>query len=182
MGTSRYTRFNCFLFRSLPWIGDICPRCSLQWPVSPLFLSCFDRTAMRRAGAELDLTRSLYKHQSSSEDVNPRLRARGRKIEETRSVAAFFKTRNGNSSRQHILIITLPMHALLLCTFSLCVNGVLWRSSACSNDVRAQTGWAGVLLCMPSVCFHAGQSVTELMHWRNGTESTCVYYAVLSFQ
>lgn len=21
--TSRYTRFNCFLFQSLPWIGDI---------------------------------------------------------------------------------------------------------------------------------------------------------------
>lgn len=137
----------------------ICPRCSLQWPVSPVFLSCFDRTAMRRAGAELDLTRSLYKHQSSSEDVNPRLRARGRKIEETRSVAAFFKTRNGNSSRQHILIITLPMHALLFCVHSVsvlmeCCGG---RARAVMTSVRKQAGPVCCSACHQCVSMQVNQ-------------------------
>ena len=138
----------------------ICPRCSLQWPVSPLlFLPCSDRTAVSRAGGgEPDLTRGLHKHQSSSEDVNPRLRARARKTEETRSVAAFSKPRNRNGSRQRVLIIALPVCTRCFCVhFGLGINGVLWRLSACSNDVRAQTGWAGACVS------HAG-SISNWTH------------------
>lgn len=44
-----------------------------------------------------------------------------------------------------------------------------------------EAGGRGTFLCVSSARFRAVQSVTELEHWRNSMESSCVYYAVLSF-
>ena len=67
--------FYCVLFQSLTWISAThVTGAHYNDQCHPFSCPCFNRAAVSHA--ELDLTGSLYKHQSSTEDVNLCLKAR----------------------------------------------------------------------------------------------------------
>lgn len=109
---------------------------------------------------------------------------RKKEIQET-CFSSSFQTMIRNSS------LHTSTSSLLLLTHSFCVC-LIWVLMECcggwTNSERmqsqcpcVQTRGRFTFLCVSSVCFHAVQSVTELNLQRNSTESSCVYYAVLSF-
>ena len=63
-----------------------------------------------------------------------------------------------------------------------CCGGRTHCLNGCNHDVHLHGGLAALPLCLghQTVSMLFNQRLSS-EHWRNGTESSCVYYAVLSF-